>query len=293
MDKKRALAGIKLLDDPDESVYRAVKKSLMDEGREVIPLLEKEWEGSLSPLLQGRIEDIVKSINTFSVHADLRHWIDNEDQDLVKGAWIIARINYPDLELEELDSKIKKIASEIWLEFNDNLTALEKVRILNHIFFKEKNFYPNTTNFFAPQNGMINLALETGKCNPVMLGIIYIAVASELEMPVYGVNLPNNFILAYLDPFTAAMVFGDETDNQVLFYINPFNRGAVFGRKVIDQFLTHSKSEPDSRYYLPCKPSEIINKLCETLFIAYNKNGYADKANELNELIKIIEQGSC
>lgn len=288
MDKKRALAGIRLLDDPDEGVYRAVKKSLMECGREVIPLLEKEWEGALNPLLQERIEEIVKSINTVSVHSDLNHWLQMDDDDLVKGAWIVARINYPELELEDLREKIRKIAAQAWLEFNDNLTGLEKVRILNHIIFKERNFYPNTTNFFAPQNGMINLALETGKCNPVMLGIIYIAVSRELQMPVYGVDLPNNFILAYVDPFSAALVFGDDSDNHILFYINPFNRGAVFGRKVIDQFLQHSKNDPRPSYYLPCKPKEVILKLCETLFAAYNKSGYADKATEIEELIALI-----
>lgn len=288
MDKKRAIAGIRLLDDPDAGVYSAVKKSLMEFGREVIPLLEKEWEGSLNPLLQERIEEIVKSINTVSVHADLKHWAESGEYDLIKGAWIVARINYPDLELEQLRDKIRKISAQAWLEFNDNLTGLEKVRILNHILFKENNFFPNTSGFFAPQNGMINLALETGKCNPVMLGIIYIAVARELEMPVYGVALPNNFILAYLDPVLSALAFGDDNDNSILFYINPFNRGAVFGRPVIDQFLKHSKSDIHPEFYLPCKATTVILRLCENLQLSYHKSGYADKADEIEELTAIL-----
>lgn len=290
MDEKRALAGIKLLDDPDEGVYKAVKKSLMDCGREVIPLLESVWEGSLNPKLQERIEEIVKSINAESINRDLEGWLESGNYDLVYGAWVVARTNYPDLELETIREKISKIRNEVWLEFNENLTGLEKVRILNHIFFKSKGFYPNTTNFFAPQNGMINLALDSGKCNPVMLGIIYIAVARDLEMSIYGVDLPNNFILAYLDPLSSAMAFGDDNNDQVLFYINPFNRGAVFGRKIIDQFLAHSKTDPQPQYYVPSKPANIIMKLCETLHISYEKNGYADKSKEIKDLMKIIGQ---
>ena len=289
MDKKKALAGIKLLDDPDENIYNSVRKSLMEYGRDVIPLLESEWEGSLNPIMQKRIEEIVKSINAAVINKDLEEWLQSGRYDLVYGAWIIARTNYPDLDIETVREKLNKIRNEVWLEFNEELTGVEKIRILNHILFKEKGFYPNTTNFFAPQNGMINLALDSGKCNPVMLGIIYIAIARDLEMPVYGVDLPNNFILAYLDPVSSALAFGDDTSDQVLFYINPFNRGAVFGRKVIDQFLAHSKTEPKPQYYLPSKPAGIIYKLCETLQISYDKSGYADKSKEIKGLMKIIE----
>ncbi|PKP19386.1 MAG: hypothetical protein CVU05_11485 [Bacteroidetes bacterium HGW-Bacteroidetes-21] len=289
MDKKKILAGIRLLDDPDENIYKAVKKSLTESGRDVIPLLEKTWEDSFNEKLQKRIEEIIKQINSVSIKNDLEAWLVSGSNDLIKGAWIIARTNYPDLDLEVIENKIRKIRSDAWLEFNENLTGLEKTRVLNHVFFKIHSFTPNTNNYYAPQNSMINLAVETGKCNPVMLGILYMTVAQSLDMPIYSINLPRNFILAYLDPVSSALAFGDEQDNHILFYINPFNRGSVFGRREIEQFLAHNKTESRPEFYTPGSSAEVLLRLCESLNESYEKSGYADKSEEISELIAIIK----
>jgi regulator of sirC expression with transglutaminase-like and TPR domain len=56
-----------------------------------------------------------------------------------------------------------------------------------------------TQNYHAPQNSFINIALETKKANPLMLSILYMEVARSAEIPIYGINLPEHFILCYKD----------------------------------------------------------------------------------------------
>ena len=50
-----------------------------------------------------------------------------------------------DLSFKEIDNQIDKIRKDIWLELNNNLTALEKVRIINYFMFDVLKFQKNTT----------------------------------------------------------------------------------------------------------------------------------------------------
>ena len=76
---------------------------------------------------------------------------------------------------------------------------MEKVRVLNHIIFDVHGFSGNTANFHAPQNSYINNVLESKKGNPLSLSVLYAVIAQRLDVNIYGVNLPEHFILAYVE----------------------------------------------------------------------------------------------
>ena len=105
---------------------------------------------------------------------------------------------------------------------------MEKLKILNYILFDLHKFSSNNTDFYSPQNSYINQVLETRKETRSHCRLVYLAVAWKLGLPIYGVNLPKNFILAYKDELQDDDLGYNEED--VLFYINPYNKGAVLGR---------------------------------------------------------------
>jgi regulator of sirC expression with transglutaminase-like and TPR domain len=86
------------------------------------------------------------------------------------------------------------------------------------------------------------------------------AIAQRLNIPVKGVNLYNNFILAYVDPIAAKIAYPNKQDD-VLFYINPFNRGSVFDYKEIDKYLEQQKIEKHKSNYLPISNIQTIQTL--------------------------------
>lgn len=288
MANKEILSQIKLLDDPDETIYRFVRDNLIGRGLEIVPELEKAWESSFNELIQERIEDIIKNIQFSALKNQLNDWVQTGAKDIFYGAYIIAKYQYPDIAWETISKSIENIKNDVWIELNDNLTALEKIRVLNHIFFEVYKFSPNSTNFYSPQNAYMNLLFETKKGNPVSLGILYMAIAQRLELPIFGVNLPKNFILCYIDNVSTFHAFGDSTDNSVLFYINPFNRGAVFGRKEIDYFIVQQKLESKKEYFSPCRNTQTLERLISNLILSYEKLGYTDKMRELGELLDIL-----
>lgn len=281
-------AKIKLLDDPDDTIYLAIRKSLIDEGKSVLPYLEKAWGSILNPLVQERIEEIIKTIQFSDVQLELKRWKNQKNKDIAYGAFIVSKYLYYDLKWEYIDKKIETICKDVWLELNKNLTALEKINLLNHILYHIHGFQGNTTNPNNPQNYFINNVLETKKGNAISLAIIYITIAQRLHLPVFGVDLPKNFVASYVDQVSAFEAFGDSIDSPVLFYINPFNRGYVFSRNEIDIFLRYSKIEPQDYFYKPCNNTKIIERLISNLLITYEQLGYTEKANDLNTLLKIV-----
>jgi len=277
------------LDDPDQNVFNQVSTRFLSFGQEVIPVLEDAWEYSFDPLIQNRIENIIHQIQFDIIKDSLKEWMKPDNQNLLEGALLIAKYQYPDIDIVKVKKQIDQIKQDVWLELNDNLTALEKVKIINHILFDVHNFSGNTSNYHAPQNSYINNVLESKKGNPLLLSIIYTIVAQSLDIPIYGVNLPEHFILCYVDDQHMGVPSTEGNDgSNVLFYINPFSKGAIFGQKEIEAFLKQLKLESHSIFYEPCSNLEIVRRLLRNLIASYEKLGYPDKSSELTRLLQSL-----
>ncbi len=281
MDKELK-AMIKLLEDTDEEVSKAVTLRLQEKGPDIIPGLEKVWESSVNQEFQNRIENIIQVIQFSHLKKNLKVWKEEGGNDLLFGTYLVARYQYPDLYYSEIEARIEQLRKDVWLEIHEGLTALEKIRVMNHVFFALHKFSGNTSNFYSPRNSFINQVLETKKGNPISLAILYSIVAQKLDLPVYGVNLPLNYVLAYKSEYYKDDPLG------ILFYINPYNRGAVLSRKEIDFFLFEQKLEPHPEYYAPCTNITTLERLLRNLVFSYEKMGYPEKTEQINELLKII-----
>ncbi len=287
MNLKEVIALITLLDDPDDGIYSEVKNRFIILGPPAIPHLETAWENSFDALMQKRIEGIIHTIQFKALQNALKFWSENEQDDLFKACTIIARYQYPDLDENKLKKQLHQIKQDVWLELHDDLTAIEKVKIINHILFEVHQFGGNITNYHAPQNSFINVVLETKKGNPVMLSVIYALICKELGIPLYGVNLPQHFVLAYVNDFTNLFDPSHKTlSDNILFYVNPFSKGLIFNKGDVDAFIKQLNVEPENKYYLPCSNLDIVKRIINNLIYSFDKMGYAEKVKELKELEK-------
>ena len=282
MKDKELAALVKLLEDNDEEVFKVVTQKIIEKGVEAIVTLEKAWEKSLNNVVQSRIENLIQEIQFNNIKTELRDWTDKGGENLLYGAFIIAKYQYPDLNYEEIEQKIEILRKDAWLEMNENLTALEKIRVVNHVMFALHKFTGNTSNFYSPVNSYINQVLETKKGNPISLAIIYSSISQKLGLPVYGVNLPLNYILAYQD-----LSYGEDADG-ILFYINPYNRGTVLNKKEIEYFLSEQKLELQSDFFKPCSNITTIERILRNLYFSFEKLGYEEKSKQISYLLDII-----
>lgn len=286
MENSREIdALLKLLDDPDQDVFQEVSKRLLEHGSQVIAFLETEWEKSLDTRLQERIENIVHEIQFNTIKEDLALWYHSGAFDLLKGALVINRYQYPELDEQKVINQLEEIKRDIWLGLQQEMSSVEKIKHINHIFYQIHGFSGNTKNHHDPQNSYINQVLESRKGNQISLAIIYSTIAQKLDIPVYGVNLPQHFILGYIDE-------SKRTDQEfgVLFYINAFNKGAIFGKHDVDQFLRQLNLQAMPGFYAPCSNVEIIRRIIRNLISAYENLGSAEKAAELKELQEILSE---
>ncbi|RZK76421.1 MAG: hypothetical protein EOO85_11410 [Pedobacter sp.] len=280
---KEINALVKLLDDPDQEVFEHVEGKLLEYGNEVVDFLENTWEHSLDALLQQRIENIVHKIQFNSVKEDLNLWYQSGAFDLMQGALVINRYQYPDLNEEKIVLQLEEIKREIWLGLQYEMSSIEKVKLINHIFYNVYGFGGNTKNHLDPQNSFISQVMESKKGNQISLAIIYSTLAQKLDIPVYGVNLPQHFILGYIDESKR-----EEHEFGVLFYINAFNKGAIFGKHDVDQFLRQLNLDPQPGFYAPCSNVEIIRRVIRNLISAYENAGSTEKVEELKQLQEIL-----
>lgn len=286
MEKKEVDALIKLLDDPDANIFKAIKFKLEQLGPDVIPQLEIAWENSLDNLFQTRIENIIQDIHQTDIKNQLKKWLDTGANDLFYGALLINKYQYPDIQEDKLYEKVDQLKRDIWLEINENLTALEKIKIINHIFYDIHNYARSNSFQNNPNTNFLSYLLENKKGSPIALSILYASISQQLNIPVYGVALPKNFILCYKDASLAA--FDKDFSNGVLFYINPFNKGIVFGKKEIELFIKQQKLENKSVYFQPCSNRETIINLVNSIIEYYESADEQSKADSYRELAKFL-----
>lgn len=278
MKESELKALVSLLDDEDQEIIAHVEDKIASLGEDIIPFLESEWESTLNPLVQSRIEDLIHALQFDLLKDRLRKWFDEESGDLLKGMWLVASYQYPDLEFSKLKQDIEQLYYEAWLEFKPDAHPHDQIKIINSVLFNKLKFAANTKNFHSPSNSMINCVLESKKGNPISLCVIYLLVAQKLKLPIYGVNLPNLFILTYKD----------KTYKQ--FYINAFNRGLIFSREDIENYIAELRLTPQKMFFDPCDNTEIIKRSLRNLIQSFEKIGDHAKEEEVKELLQYITQ---
>lgn len=280
MEQKELQALVSLLDDQDAQIVSHVEEKILSLGTTIIPYLEEVWETSFNPQVQRRIEELIHTLQYELLKQRVKEWYESPDQDLLTGMWLIITYQYPDIELMKLKQELEQIYYETWLEFKPDLHPFDQVKVINSVLFNKLKFGANTKNFHSPGNSMLNVVLETKKGNPITLCIIYMMVAQKLKLPIYGVNLPNLFVLTYKD------------DRHTQFYINAFNRGLIFSKQDIENYIHELHLPPQSSFYEPCSSLEIIRRVFRNLIMSFDKMGEHAKAEEVKELLLLIADGA-
>lgn len=280
---------ISLLDDPDTEAFTVVRDRISAFGPIAVPSLEEAWENAFNPVMQKRIEELVHQIQFDQVYASLQEWLMGGAQDLLSAYLLVTRYQYPDLNEEKINTLIDHIVRDIWLELNSNLTALEQIKVFNHLFYQVYKFQNITTQHPVPENFYLNILLESRQGTSLSLGMLYMIVAQRLNIPIHGVDLPQYFVLAYTNLSTNKQDMGVDAP-EIHFYVNPFSRGVVFNQKELIDYLKHIDMEPDEKYYMPCRNVHIVGRLVLELRMAYLIASNEEKAAEMHKLEKLVDR---
>ncbi len=276
MKEQEIKALVSLLDDDDKEVTTLVEKEIRQRGEAIIPFLEMEYqEAGFNPKIQQKIEELIHDLQFEQVLERIANWRNGGGMDLLEGLWAVATYQYPDLTFEKLKYDFEQIYVEAWREFKPEMHPVDQIKTLNYVFYNTLKFGSNTKNFHSASNSMINIVLESRRGNPISLCCLYMLVAQKLKMPVYGVNLPNLFILTY------------KQDN-VQFYINVFNKGLVFMKADIDHFIGQLNLKPTDSFYEPCTNIGIVKRTMRNLALAFERTSDSHKAKDIEKMVKTL-----
>ncbi|WP_320019313.1 transglutaminase family protein [Labilibaculum manganireducens] len=286
MNKNKLEALLSLLDDPDKEIHKSVEKELMELPVSTIPQLEDFWLESKNPIFQERLEMVINKIQFKTVKKELIEWSSNKNPNLIDGAILVNKSYNPNLLIDPIRKSIQKIKDDVSLEINDNLTALEKIKILNHFFYNIYNYQALSPNQPTNWDGDISTVLSQKHGNYIIIAIIYAGIAQELNIPVYGINLPGSVFLCYNNESSAKSNI--ENTNSILFYINPIDKGTVFGQKDLQYIIKSKNIANRAQFYKLASNTSMIKRLVQHEINVYKKLNLNSFIPNFKELFRSI-----
>ncbi|MDR1416070.1 MAG: transglutaminase-like domain-containing protein [Prevotellaceae bacterium] len=285
MQKGEVASLINLLDDSDNEIVSVAINQLCSKGESIIPDLERAWHECFEELPLARIEHVIGQIKSSVTLQKLREWVNTGAAELLPGAYYMAKLLHPNIAYEPIAQAIDSIYKDIWIELNPYLTALEKVSIINKVLFDKYQFCNNASQPDTdPQLFLIDNLLQSKMGNSVALSTLYLCVAEKLELPIKGLDMPYNIVLAYLDEYY--------DDGRSLFYIYPFFQGQALGKQQVEIVVNQNRiSESSQHKYLSvCSNQKHLLNMAEALQHVFTFTEQHELAKKVKAAIKILSR---
>lgn len=267
-----------LIDDPDEEVFGLVSEKIVHYGSPIIPNLEHLWETTPDEAIQTRIELLIHRLHYNDLTEDFQQWAQAGHYDLLLGTLLTSKFQYPEMTTAPVLQEIEKIRRNIWLEINNYQTPLEQINIVTSILYSYFGLKGNETNYQEPNDFLINKTLESKKGNQISLGLIYLIICEQLDIPVKAINIPKQFILAYFkNTYTEDKLVSPQ--QKIAFFVDPTS-GQIFTQQDVESYFKRISVPAVGSYFKPQSNKQVIQVLLEE----FSKCFTADK-----ELYKQIE----
>src|SRR6195256_221325 len=280
MDNTKEISALfNLIDDPDEEVFGAVSEKIVAFGKPIIPNLEHLWETTPNEEVQGRIEVLIHRLHYRDLSEDFRQWSVSGHHDLMLGALLACKFQYPELSTTPVLQEIEKIRRNIWLELNNYLTPLEQINIVTSILYSYYGLKGGETNYKEPNEFLLHKTLETKRGNQVGNAILYLVLCELLDIPVKAINVPRQFVIAYFKPG-----YSDENlpnpIHKIEFFIDPTS-GQVFTHHDVESYFKRVAMPPAGTYFKPQANKKVIRQLLEEFSKCFEGGKEQHKKTEL------------
>jgi regulator of sirC expression with transglutaminase-like and TPR domain len=283
---KEIAALLTLLDDPDQEVFAAVSEKIVDYGKPIIPNLEHLWETTPEEHTQERIELLIHRLHYRDLSEDFRQWNISGHHDLMVGALLVAKFQYPDLSTSPVLLEIEKVRRNIWLELNNYLTPLEQINIVTSILYSYYGLKGGETNYTEPNEFLLHKTIETKRGNQISNGILYLLLCELLDIPVRAIQLPKQFIIAYFKPGYSEENLPDPY-HKIEFFIDPAS-GQVFTHQDVESYFKRIAVHPVSSFFKPRLNKQVIAQLLEEFSKCFENDKEFYKQQELLQLATLL-----
>lgn len=192
----------------------------------------------------------------------------DEAIDLARAALLIARDEYPELDIWVYLSRLDGMADQVAPHLQDSTPTDEVIQTLNAYLFEELGFRGNREDYYDPRNSFLNDVLDRRLGIPITLSLVYIELGRRLGLPIRGVALPGHFIVRYEGATSAP-------------FIDPFNQGARLTPLECQQRLVEIYGTPvalRAEWLEPVGNRHILTRMLYNLKGIYVRQGDAQRA---------------
>ncbi len=272
LDEVRAL--VSLLGDEDAKIYAMVREQILGLGSEAKPFLLEAIDAK-DGRLRLRARSLLARIQLEETERALTEManLDDVDFDLERGLHTIARLEQPDLSLQEIVGPLDLIAERVRPELVGKKTPLEQIAVINRVLFQDLRFVGNPHELYEFDSVLLNRVLERRTGIPISLVSMYLLVTWRLGLDFRGVGLPNHFLVKY----------GEGTEEV---FIDPYSGGKTLTRGECIHYLTGAGFYYKDSYINEASARELVIRTLRHLIVIYGK--YQDRARE-KSLVRCVE----
>lgn len=290
MSESHIKSMLMLLEDPDPKVYKQIRENIFNNVAEVKPFLNDCRRLSSDILFQTRIQMIADEIDTMNSVRQLEHWSERENPELIDALMIAQEAFFPEYDTLRTLNAFKALRQKIWMELNQNQTAIEKVKIINKVVYEEFGLKALNAQNVLTSHLCCEYIFMYQKANNLMQTLLYASLAQSIKLPVFPVILPDLFVLGYKDNFIANMSFASEQHYDVVFYIHPYESGALFSKNVIQKYLESKNVDELPMYFSPIdnrKTMLVYLRLLQKTIAADNRQDYRNSV--IQQMINFLD----
>jgi regulator of sirC expression with transglutaminase-like and TPR domain len=203
--------------------------------------------------------------------------------DLGQASLLIAREEYPDLEVGDYLARLDEMAGAIRERLKGGEGAASQIAHINRLLFEELGFRGNREEYYDPRNSFLNDVLDRRVGIPISLSTIYIEVGRRIGCPLAGVAFPGHFLVRYL---------GREVTTEIL--IDPFNRGLILTedecrRRLLETY--RGQVEFRAEFLKRARTKDILERMLNNLKAIYQGQRDFHRALQVQELLLCVRPG--
>lgn len=271
MNEKEIIALTTLLGDDDIKIKEIARKKLLEFSDFAKPILKKVGSTDTEGKVRIEAQSLLEEMRLDKLAENFRSLKTQSILDLEKACFVLAEIEYPDLDIAYYERQIEQLAMTAEKRIHGIADERKKVLIINHLLFDEKEFAGNVDDYYDPENSYINRVLDRGLGIPISLSTIYLFIARRINLVIHGVGFPGHFMLKYKDG--ANWVFVDS-----------FNRGKILTRHDCEVFLSKNGFQFEQSFTTAMRPRDILARMIRNLMLIYHQNDQQKKSDTLEKI---------
>lgn len=193
----------------------------------------------------------------------------DERLDVLTGALLIARDEYPGLDIARERARVEALAAPLG-RLEGARAEAQATRLAEHLF-GNLGFRGNADQYYDPKNSFLNDVLDRRLGIPITLSVLYTEVARRAGVACSGVGFPGHFLVRIETEFGEPLI------------VDPFGSGRLIGRETLESMLPQG-ARLDRNTLAPARSRSILQRMLANL-----KGIYATRG-ELSRLLLVLSR---